>query len=158
MQANNLGAGQAIYPGQRLVIPRYNQASAPATAAPALRPTIAAAKPAPQAAPASGLGVHIVAPGETLSKISRIYKKSLVELAKANNMQPQATLHIGDKIIIPGMRTSNAQHKDAPKVADAKPLGTPRHRRRPPRRLRRRPGSRSSRPSSAASRPRAPPW
>jgi murein DD-endopeptidase MepM/ murein hydrolase activator NlpD len=120
LQANNLGAGQAIYPGQRLVIPRYNQA-----AAPALRPTVAAAKPAPQTAPGNGLGVHIVAPGETLSKISRIYKKSLVELAKANNMQPQATLHIGDKIIIPGMRTTSAQQKDAPKVADAKPLGNP---------------------------------
>ncbi len=116
LQANNLGAGQAIYPGQRLVIPRYNQAAAPAS-----RPSIAAAKPAP----ANGLGVHIVAPGETLSKISRIYKKSLVELAKANNIQPQATLHIGDKIIIPGLRTSSAPHKDAPKVADAKPLGAP---------------------------------
>jgi murein DD-endopeptidase MepM/ murein hydrolase activator NlpD len=120
MQANNLGAGQAIYPGQRLVIPRYNQA-----AAPALRPTVAAAKPAPQTAPANGLGVHIVAPGETLSKISRIYKKPLVELAKVNNIQPQATLHIGDKIIIPGMRTSDAQQKGASKVAEAKPLGNP---------------------------------
>jgi murein DD-endopeptidase MepM/ murein hydrolase activator NlpD len=125
LQANNLGAGQAIHPGQRLVIPRYNQASAPAVAPPALRPSLAVAKPAPQPAPNNGLGVHIVAPGETLSKISRIYKKSLVELAKANNMQPQATLHIGDKIIVPGLRTSSAPHKDAPKVADAKPLGTP---------------------------------
>jgi murein DD-endopeptidase MepM/ murein hydrolase activator NlpD len=120
LQANNLGAGQAIYPGQRLVIPRYNPA-----ATPALRPAVATAKPAPQAAPANASGVHIVAPGETLTKISRIYKKSLVELAKANNIQPQATLHIGDKIIIPGMRTSNALHKDAPKAAEAKPLGNP---------------------------------
>ena len=38
LQANNLSAGQAIYPGQRLVIPRYNQAAAPAVAQPAVRP------------------------------------------------------------------------------------------------------------------------
>ena len=117
LQANNLTAGQAIHPGQRLVIPRYNTAAAPAV------------HPAPKAVPhiagANGLGVHIVAPGETLTKISHIYKKSLVELAKVNKIQPHAKLNIGDKIIIPGIRTTSAKPKDAPKVADAKPIRAP---------------------------------
>jgi len=117
LQANNLSAGQAIRPGQRLVIPRYNTAAAPAVHS--------APKAVPHTAGANGLGVHIVASGETLTKISHIYKKSLVELAKVNKIQPHAKLNIGDKIIIPGIRTTNAKPKDAPKVADAKPLGSP---------------------------------
>jgi murein DD-endopeptidase MepM/ murein hydrolase activator NlpD len=133
LQANNLSAGQAIYPGQRLVIPRYNNQSV-AAATPAMRPAaVAPARPAPQAVaalshpstPVGGSGVHVVAPGETLTKISHIYKKSLVELAKANNIQPHTKLNIGDKIVIPGMRVSNAPRTDAPKVADAKPLANP---------------------------------
>ena len=36
MQANNSRAGRAIHPGQRLVIPRYKQAAAPAVAQPAV--------------------------------------------------------------------------------------------------------------------------
>src|SRR5215213_2636910 len=117
LQANNLSAGQAIRPGQRLVIPRYNTAAAPAVHS--------APKAVPHTAGANGLGVHIVASGETLTKISHIYKKSLVELAKVNKIQPHAKLNIGDKIIIPGIRTTNAKPKEAPKVADAKPLGRP---------------------------------
>src|SRR5215204_1405538 len=90
--------------------------------APASHPTT---KGVTHTAGANGLGVHIVAPGETLTKISRIYKKSPVELAKINKMEQQATLRIGDKIVIPGLRTTNVQPKDAPKATDAKPLGTP---------------------------------
>jgi murein DD-endopeptidase MepM/ murein hydrolase activator NlpD len=129
LQANNLSAGQAIYPGQRLVIPRYNTQSV--AAAPAARPAaIAPGRPAPQAVaalshpstPVAGVGVHVVAPGETLTKISHIYNKSLVELAKANNIQPHTKLTIGDKIIIPGMRVTSAPRKDTPKVAEAQPL------------------------------------
>jgi murein DD-endopeptidase MepM/ murein hydrolase activator NlpD len=126
LQANNLSAGQAIYPGQRLVIPRHNQAAAPAVAQPAVRPVIAAAaKPALQAPPNNGLGVHIVAPGDTLIKIAHIYKKPVVEIAKANNIQPQATLHIGEKIVIPGLRAASVQHKETTKVAEAKPAAVP---------------------------------
>lgn len=125
LQANNLSAGQTIYPGQRLVIPRHNQAAAPAVAQPPVRPVIAAAKPALQAPPNNGLGVHVVAPGDTLIKIAHIYKKPVAEIAKANNIQPQATLHIGEKIVIPGLRAASVQHRETAKVADAKPLAVP---------------------------------
>jgi murein DD-endopeptidase MepM/ murein hydrolase activator NlpD len=117
LQANNLGAGQTIRPGQRLVIPRYNNQAAAAPARPGPQAVALSNPSTPQ--PAGG--VHVVAPGETLTKISHIYKKSLVELAKANNIQPHAKLNIGDKIVIPGMRVSNAPRKDTPKVAESKP-------------------------------------
>src|SRR5438067_2274855 len=134
MQANGLTAPAILYAGQRLIIPRRQQTAAaqgpaPVLGAPAARP--AAAKPAPVTAggmPGSGAaapaqsGVHVVVAGDTLSKISRLYHKPVNEIAKANNIQPQAMLNIGDRIIIPATRTSSAQGNDAPKeVAAAVP-------------------------------------
>ena len=70
LQANGFSNESSIRPGQRLVIPRYATASAPAQAA----------------APAAGEGVHIVAPGETLMAISRKYGVHLSALARANKI------------------------------------------------------------------------
>jgi murein DD-endopeptidase MepM/ murein hydrolase activator NlpD len=112
----------------------------PVAHAPAARPLPPA--PAPIAAvPAhtartvatQAAGTHVVAPGETLSKISRRYGKSIADIAKANNIPPHATLKIGDRLVIPGMRTARAQPqpnalpnaKPPAKVAQAKPLGGP---------------------------------
>jgi murein DD-endopeptidase MepM/ murein hydrolase activator NlpD len=64
--------------------------------------------------------VHVVAPGETLSKISRLYGKPVGEIAKANNIRPTATLKIGDRLTIPGVRTSAAKPKVAMSVAQPK--------------------------------------
>jgi murein DD-endopeptidase MepM/ murein hydrolase activator NlpD len=134
MQANRLTAPSILYPGQRLIIPRRQQTAAaqgpaPVLGAPAARP--AAAKPARVTAggmPGSGAaapaqsGVHVVVAGDTLSRISRLYHKPVNEIAKANNIQPQAMLNIGDRIIIPATRTSSAHGNDAPKeVAVAVP-------------------------------------
>jgi murein DD-endopeptidase MepM/ murein hydrolase activator NlpD len=133
MEANNLASANAIQAGQRLVIPRYipplagsttvavlpaHPAPAPAKAistppAAAPAPVLASAPPATassaghSAAPASS-GVHVVAAGDTLSKIARHYGKPLPEIAKANNMQPNAKLNVGDRILIPGGRTNHA--------------------------------------------------
>jgi murein DD-endopeptidase MepM/ murein hydrolase activator NlpD len=117
MQANGITVPGMIQPGQRLVIPRYEysettgsigarpantQAKAPST------PTYANAAPAP--------GIHIVGPGETLSKISRQYHKSVVEIARANNIEPYTKLRMGDRIVIPGLRAT-----PAPAVAQPRP-------------------------------------
>ena len=134
MEANNLASPQAIQAGQRLVIPRYIPsltASATTVVLPA-RPAPSAAKAAsapPPAAPvpttaahsaaASGSEVHVVAAGDTLSKIARKYGKALPEIAKANNIQPNAKLNVGDRILIPGGRTSHAQIEGEPATAIA---------------------------------------
>jgi len=121
MQANNITSPATIHPGQQLVIPRYRQ-SPVAGATPATRPVAAAVAHKPVAAsPAGNPGVHVVAAGETLSKISRLYGKSVGEIAKANKMQATAKLNIGDRLVIPGVRVSTAKPKVTPIVAQAKP-------------------------------------
>ena len=124
MHANGMTGTATVQPGQRLVIPRYiaplttpngapaTQIATAAPGAPALGPVATHAA----TAPLNG-NVHIVAPGETLIKIARTYNKTLVEVAKANNIPPHTKVNIGDRIIIPGLRTAQ---KDAPKIADAK--------------------------------------
>jgi murein DD-endopeptidase MepM/ murein hydrolase activator NlpD len=106
-EANNIPNGTALKPGQRLVIPKYEitgstvprpgskgpQAPAPAIAAPATSNT---------------QHVHVVAPGETLMALSRKYHKPLGEIAKANNIEPHTMVKVGDRIVIPGVRATQA--------------------------------------------------
>jgi murein DD-endopeptidase MepM/ murein hydrolase activator NlpD len=136
VEANSLPAGAAIRPGQRLVIPRYMGAAPSAAPAPsaALSPVASnAARPSP--APVSAIapaqpvavtgssGLHVVAAGDTLYKISRTYGRSVADLAKANNIEPTATLKIGDRIVIPGGPASHSVAKSTPK--GSQPLAAP---------------------------------
>ena len=107
MQANNIAAPATLHPGQRLVIPRYTStrvATAPPSRLPASAPTPAAAGTA-----GGHSAVHVVAAGDTLSKVSHRYHKSVNEIAKANNIQPTATLNVGERLIIPGVQTSEVK-------------------------------------------------
>jgi murein DD-endopeptidase MepM/ murein hydrolase activator NlpD len=128
LEANNLASPNSIQPGQRLVIPRYIPSlTAPATvpttthAAEAVAPKLASASSTPVPAPTYSAassqhaaapvnsGVHVVAAGDTLTKIAHQYSKSVAEIVKANNIQPTGKLNIGDRIVIPGTRVSNAK-------------------------------------------------
>jgi murein DD-endopeptidase MepM/ murein hydrolase activator NlpD len=123
VQANNLPGPAAVRPGQRLVIPRYE---APTTTGSVNAPRAAAA-PAPQPT-ASGNHVHVVAPGETLMKLSRQYNKSLSEIAKANNIAPHTMVKVGDRIVIPGVRAPQqalTAQKPAAAAAPHKPQPAP---------------------------------
>jgi murein DD-endopeptidase MepM/ murein hydrolase activator NlpD len=120
VQSNNLSSAAAIKPGQRLVIPRRTAANAPQPA-----PAISAP------ATSSQSHVHTVAPGETLSKVSRTYKVSLSAIAKANNIPPHTQVKIGDQLVIPGVRapastSTPVAHKPEQKVAAAAPVSTAR--------------------------------
>jgi murein DD-endopeptidase MepM/ murein hydrolase activator NlpD len=115
-QANGLAPGAPLKSGQHLVIPRLNPVAS------------AQAAPAPNAAPASAktalvanAHVHIVAPGETLTKIAKHYNKSLVELAKANNIPPYTKVSLGDRLVIPGVRAQGAAQAPAVAAAPAAP-------------------------------------
>jgi murein DD-endopeptidase MepM/ murein hydrolase activator NlpD len=145
MEANNLASPNAIQTGQRLVIPRYGSsatAAAPPVAAPphASAPALASLTPnvtpkpapavtasaSPHAAGPINSGVHVVAPGETLTKIAHQYGKSVAEIAKANNIvPPYSKVGIGDRLVIPGgARMSNAKPETEQAAAPAKPTGT----------------------------------
>src|SRR5262249_50406072 len=128
IEANSLPPGAAVRPGQRLVIPRYvgGAPAAPSASAAAARPSPAppaALSPTQPATVTGTSGLHVVAAGDTLYKISRTYGHSVAELAKANNIEPTATLKIGDRIVIPGASGTKAASKGAPK--GAQPLAAP---------------------------------
>jgi murein DD-endopeptidase MepM/ murein hydrolase activator NlpD len=122
MQANNITAPATLYPGQRLVIPRYKSSQVATATAPAPRPAVPT--PAPVASPAGNANVHVVAAGDTLSKIAHRYHKSVNEIAKANNIQPTATLNVGDRLTIPGAQPSPVKASASPPAAPAKPVAS----------------------------------
>jgi murein DD-endopeptidase MepM/ murein hydrolase activator NlpD len=140
MEANNLASPNAIQAGQRLVIPRFGSSAAVAAGAPPsphltapAAPAVAAApKPAPVSTASAGPhaggpinpGVHVVAPGETLTKIAHQYGKSLAEIAKANNILPYSKISIGDRIVIPGARISSGKPEVDPAAAASKATNT----------------------------------
>jgi len=112
MESNNITSPAMVHPGQHLVIPRYR----PSTAAlPPPEPRIASTVPAvPSAAPVgaprtalvSPPAVHVVARGETLNSIARLYGKPVMVLAKANNIRPDTLVRVGDRIVIPDVRVA----------------------------------------------------
>jgi murein DD-endopeptidase MepM/ murein hydrolase activator NlpD len=137
MEANKLASPNAIQAGQRLVIPRYSpplaapasvpppvHASAPAVAPVASKPApVLTASPSAHAAGPVNSTVHVVAPGETLTKIAHQYGKSVAEIAKANNILPYSKISIGDRIVIPSVRVSDAKPEVEQAAAPAKPAG-----------------------------------
>jgi murein DD-endopeptidase MepM/ murein hydrolase activator NlpD len=110
MQANNISATTPLKPGQRLVIPRLANAPAPVATAPSTQPANA--------------GVHVVAPGETLFRIARLYGKPVAEIARANSIPPHTRVNVGDRIIIPGAQAQVAPRTVAPPKI-AQPQQTP---------------------------------
>jgi murein DD-endopeptidase MepM/ murein hydrolase activator NlpD len=110
MQANNITSPAMVRPGEHLVIPRRTSGPA-AYAPPATR--IAATTPgmpvgAPRTALAPTTGMHVVAPGETLNSIARLYGKPVMVLAKANNIPPDTMVKVGERIIIPDVQPGSA--------------------------------------------------
>ena len=98
MQANGYKGPRVLSPGQQLIIPHQTAAvAAPALAAPASKP-VAVASAAPS--------VHVVNHGDTLMSIARRNHVSVVELAKANSLDPHAKLKLGMKLNVPGAKSA----------------------------------------------------
>jgi murein DD-endopeptidase MepM/ murein hydrolase activator NlpD len=131
MQANAIVSPTGIRPGQRLVIPRYNTTSVAMSGAP--QPQAPAMIP-PRAAPPSVMktaeaGTHVVVPGDNLTKIAHRYHVPLMELARANRIEPYAQIKMGDRLIIPGrsaaVAPSAAPRPVAQAAAQPNPLPAP---------------------------------
>jgi murein DD-endopeptidase MepM/ murein hydrolase activator NlpD len=82
-------------------------------------------KPAPAraaAAPAPAAATHVVASGQTLISIGRHYRKSAVEIARANRIDTKSKLKIGQRLSIPGVApTKTAAAQPAPARTAAAP-------------------------------------
>jgi LysM repeat protein len=127
MEANGITGPAQVHPGMHLVIPRYRGSTA-SLSAPQTRIAASTASPplpAPVGPPQSALrapnAVHVVAPGETLHSIARLYGKSVMALAKANNIPPESLLKIGDRVIIPDVRSAASPAPSAPRSEASRP-------------------------------------
>jgi murein DD-endopeptidase MepM/ murein hydrolase activator NlpD len=120
MEANSITAPAMVHPGQHLVIPRRRGLAAAPSVPPTRIATTAATVPSaapvgpPRTALAPTTSVHVVAPGETLHSIARLYGKPVLALAKANNIPPDTMVKIGERIVIPDVRVSAAPTPPAP--------------------------------------------
>ena len=120
MEANSITAPAMVHPGQHLVIPRRRGLAAAPSVPPTRIATTAATVPSaapvgpPRTALAPTTSVHVVAPGETLHSIARLYGKPVLALAKANNIPPDTMVKIGERIVIPDVRASAAPTPPAP--------------------------------------------
>jgi murein DD-endopeptidase MepM/ murein hydrolase activator NlpD len=122
MQANNITNPASVHPGEHLVIPRRAASLAYAPPPPRIAAVPSAPPPAPPRAvvPANS-GVHVVAPGETLNSIARLYGKPVAVLAKANNIPPDTMMRVGERIVIPDVRPERRAEAPAPAPVPAKP-------------------------------------
>src|SRR6185312_1297695 len=96
MKENNFADASRVRPGTRVVIPARMEASH---------------------APAARSANHVVAPGETLSSISRNYHVPRAQIAYANKINEYASLRIGQKLVIPGAAVASntpARRAEAP--------------------------------------------
>jgi murein DD-endopeptidase MepM/ murein hydrolase activator NlpD len=115
LKANGYKGPRALQPGQQLIIPpRAVAAAAPVAAAPK-----AVAVAAPVAAVPS---VHVVNRGDTLMSIAHRNHVPVAELAKANGIDANSKLKLGQKINVPGAKSAAAPVAAQPaQVAGAQP-------------------------------------
>ena len=100
LKANGYKGPRALQPGQQLIIPPRAVAAGPAVVAPK-----AVAVAAPVAAPPS---VHVVNRGDTLMTIAHRNRVPVAELAKANGIDANSRLKLGQKINVPGAKSAAA--------------------------------------------------
>jgi murein DD-endopeptidase MepM/ murein hydrolase activator NlpD len=114
LKANGYKGPRALQPGQQLIIPPRAVAAAPAAVAPK-----AVAVAAPVAAPPS---MHVVNRGDTLMSIAHRNHVPVAELAKANGIEANSKLKLGQKITVPGAKSAAAPVAVQPaQVASAQP-------------------------------------
>jgi murein DD-endopeptidase MepM/ murein hydrolase activator NlpD len=114
LKANGYKGPRALQPGQQLIIPPRAVAAAPVPVAPK-----AAVAAAPVAAAPS---VHIVNRGDTLMSIAHRNHVPVAELAKANSIDANSKLKLGQKINVPGTKSAAAPAVAQPaQVAGAQP-------------------------------------
>jgi murein DD-endopeptidase MepM/ murein hydrolase activator NlpD len=103
LQANGYKGPRALQPGQQLIIP--HQTATAAAPAPAPTPPKVVVAAAPVSAPPS---VHIVNRGDTLMSIAHRNHVPLAELARANSLDANSKLKLGQKINVPGAKSAAA--------------------------------------------------
>jgi murein DD-endopeptidase MepM/ murein hydrolase activator NlpD len=117
LSANGIDASK-VRPGARITIPVYTAGDG-SRAMPPKPPVKVAEAPRRPPQPAVKGGVHVVAPGETLSSIGRLYGIGRNTIADANGLDHDAQLKLGQRVVVPG---GTAQMAKAPAAIVRPPL------------------------------------
>jgi murein DD-endopeptidase MepM/ murein hydrolase activator NlpD len=113
LRANGYSGPRLLQPGQQLIIPRRTASAQP----PAL-----SVPPSTKVAAGLPSSVHVVSRGDTLMNLSRRHHITAAQLAATNNIPVTTQLKIGDKINIPGGKsTMAAAAAPAPALASETP-------------------------------------
>ena len=96
IDVNNITNPNRIYPGQKLIIPGYDQ--------PPPQPDIEPEPEAPLPQPPSGEFItHSVVRGDTLSSIAKRYGVTLRHLVEINHIEDPGLLRLGQRLLVPGV-------------------------------------------------------
>lgn len=104
IEANQLGDSN-IFPGQKLIIPGYHL--------PKTEPA-----PEPPHRPLPDVGeqfIYTVVSGDTLGAIAKRYGITIRELIETNNLDDPNRIHVGQKLIIPGILAAPIRSEPQPK-------------------------------------------
>jgi murein DD-endopeptidase MepM/ murein hydrolase activator NlpD len=145
-RTNGIADPSQVQAGQRLTIPvfRYGAPPPPVAATPAAPAPVASVpaapapattasvykpqfRPAPAAAPVAGV-VHTVESGDTLFGIARRYGVSHTDIARANRVDADHKVVVGEKLTIPGAKPRTAEVpavQPAPATQRTAALSTP---------------------------------
>jgi murein DD-endopeptidase MepM/ murein hydrolase activator NlpD len=124
LNANNIADASRVQLGTRLVIPTYRSTAAASAPAPQPQQNYSPQQPQPQQSyspppaparaaaptrmPARSTATHVVNSGDTLYSLGRRYGVSHVEIARANGINDESALRIGQRLNIPGASSATA--------------------------------------------------
>jgi LysM repeat protein len=115
--ANNLRLTSVLHVGQKLVIP--SKGVRPEAAEPAMAAAVPAAAAPAGADKASGeVQKHVVAAGETLGGIARMYHVKQGDIAVANNITDPRRIQPGQELVIP-LKSAGASSRPSRASAEA---------------------------------------
>ena len=127
--STSAGRGTGSYPSSYQTASGSAPAAATQTSAPARQMHIATVRPtsspgAPRGALVAPPVVHVVAAGQTLNSIARIYHKPVTVIARANNLSVNAKVKAGDRITIPEIKEASQPAPTRAEAAISPPTGT----------------------------------
>jgi murein DD-endopeptidase MepM/ murein hydrolase activator NlpD len=123
------GRGTGSYQGSYPTASGSAPTAATQTSAPTRQMHTAAVRPtsspgAPRGTLVAPSVVHVVAAGQTLNSIARIYHKPVTLIARANNLSVNAKVKAGDRITIPEIKEASQPAPTRAEAAVSPPTGT----------------------------------
>ena len=103
MEVNGISSANAVQAGQTLLLPVFSAGAAASAATPAGAPSQSVQ---PSGTGSAAQGRYTVAAGDTLYGIARRHDISASALASANSLDANASVRIGQTLVIPGQRSA----------------------------------------------------